>query len=338
MTSSHRAGPLHGGKAVVITGASSGIGRLAALSFAREGARVVVGARNERGLRSLEAEAHGLAGSILAVPTDVADETQVRRLADAAVEAHGRIDVWVNNAGVMVYATVRDTDADELRRVLEVNVLGVHHGIRAALPIMDRQGGGTIVNVGSVESIRALPLQGAYAASKHAVKALTESLRLELAHERSPVRVVLLEPTYINTPLFDHARSKIGSRPQPIPPLYEPEVVVGTLLRVVERPVDEVVVGATGKALTLLERLSPRLADAALKVGGIAFRAQRSDEPPGPDNLFAPLDETGSVRGRWASWSFGRSRYTEVLGLHPVRRRIGVLGGLVVAGFLVSRR
>jgi NAD(P)-dependent dehydrogenase (short-subunit alcohol dehydrogenase family) len=327
------------GNVVVITGASSGIGRLAALELARRGNRVVAGARNVRGLGTLVDEVRDAPGDIVPVPTDVADKTQVDRLAQTAVDRYGRIDVWINNAGVMIYARVDETDLDELRRLLDVNVVGVHNGIRAALPVMGAQGSGIIVNIGSVESVRAFPLQGAYAATKHAVKALTESLRVELEHDGSPIRVVLIEPSYINTPLFDHARSKIGTRPQPVPPMYEPDVVVSTLLHVLEHPLDEVVVGGAGKGMTILERINPKLLDAGLKAGGLAFRAQLSDEPPRTrDNLFAPIDEPGASHGRWHSLARSSSFYTQLIGLHETARRLAVLGVAAIAGLVFLRR
>jgi NAD(P)-dependent dehydrogenase (short-subunit alcohol dehydrogenase family) len=328
----------HAAKVVVIVGASSGIGRLAAIEFAREGSRVVAAARNRRALETLEAEVGGLPGSVLPVVADVADEAQVAAIAEAAVAAYGRIDTWINVAAVMLYAKVADTTPEELRRILDVNVVGVHNGYRAAVPVMLRHGGGTIITIGSVESIRAFPLQAAYAASKHAVKALTESLRVELEHEDVPIRVVLVEPSYINTPLFDHARSKIGSRPEPIPPLYQPDVVVDALLHLAEHPVDEVVVGGVGKGMTILERLNPRLMDAALTAGGIAFTAQQSDEPPRPDNLFSPLDDDGATHGRWGQQSFGSSLYTQTLGLHSGASRIGLVAMAALVGMLVLRR
>jgi NADP-dependent 3-hydroxy acid dehydrogenase YdfG len=331
---------LASGHVVVITGASSGIGRLASLTFAGQGANVLVAARNERGLATLAAEADGLPGSITTVVLDVANHAAVQDLARLAVGRFGRIDTWINNAGVMVYARLADTSTDELRRILDVNVIGVHNGMRAAFDVMTAQRHGTIVNVGSVESIRAFPLQSAYAASKHAVKALTEAFRVELQDQRSPVRLVLIEPSYINTPLFDHARSKIGRRPRPVPPLYEPEAVVRALVHVATQPIDEVVIGGSGRLITWIERFSPRLSDIALRAMGLGFRAQRSDEPPHPiDNVDGPIDEGGAARGRWSSMAFGRSLYTDTVGLHRTSARLA-LAGLVasVVGLAAARR
>jgi NAD(P)-dependent dehydrogenase (short-subunit alcohol dehydrogenase family) len=325
------------GHVAVITGASSGIGRATALHFARMGADVVAGARNERALSALVEEAVDLPGDILAQPTDVTDPGAVGRLAAAAVERFGRIDTWVNAAAVAMYATLEDTDPAELRLILEVNVTGTANGIHAALPVMERQGGGTIVNIGSVESRRGLPYQSAYAASKHAVKGLTDGLRAELAHRDSPVEVVLVMPSAMNTPFFRHARSKIGVMPQPFPPVYEPETVAEAIVHAAQHPLRDIVVGGGGKGLALLERLDPRLADLALHVPAIGRGLQEADLPDdGVDNLDAPLDEAGSVHGEWGGMARRHSIYTSLIELHPARARAAVAAA-VVAVLVVLR-
>ena len=319
----------------VVTGASSGIGRATALLLASSGASVVVAARNERALEALAARSHDLAGEILAVPTDVSDAEAVWALAITATNRFGRIDSWVNAAAVAMYATVDDTQPEELRRILDVNVVGTASGVRAALPVMERQGGGTIVNIGSVESRRALPYQSAYAASKHAVRGLTDALRAELAHRRSPVRLTLVMPSAMNTPFFRHARSKLGVMPRPFPPVYEPETVAEAILHAVQHPVREIVVGGGGKGIELLARVSPRLADLVLGVGAIGHGQQRADMPDdGRDNLEAPLDEPGEVHGEWGDMARRRSWYTSLVGLHPLPARlvaIAAVGALIAA-------
>lgn len=324
----------------VITGASSGIGRATALLLARSGSSVVAAARNERALRELEERSRDLAGEIVAVPVDVSDAESVWALAATATSQFGRIDSWVNAAAVTMYAPVEQTDADEWRRILDVNVVGTANGIRAALPVMERQGTGTIVNVGSVESRRALPLQSAYAASKHAVRGLTDALRAELAQRGSPVRLTLVMPAAINTPFFRHARSKLGVVPQPFPPVYEPETVAEAIVHAVRHPVRDIIVGGGGKGLALLERVSPRLLDAALSVPGIGRGLQRTDIPDdGRDNLDAPLDEPGRIHGEWGDMARRRSWYTTVIGLHPLRTRAAALAavGAVVLALRLRR-
>lgn len=317
----------------VITGASSGIGRATALEMSRRGAVVVAAARNERALDTLVADAALGTGSIIPRPVDVTDAGAVEALARTTVAELGRIDTWLNAAAVAMYATVEDTEPDELRRILDVNVVGTTNGIRAVLPIMEEQGGGTIINIGSVESRRALPYQSAYAASKHAVKGLTDALRAELAHRSSPVSLVLVMPSAINTPFFRHARSKLGAMPQPFPPVYEPEMVAEAIVHVAQQPIAEVIVGGGGKGLAMLERISPRLTDAMLGVRAIGLGQQVTNRPDdGLDNLEAPLDEPGTVHGEWGEMARERSWYTSLIGLHPLRTRLAAVGALGATG------
>src|SRR6478735_4993432 len=193
---------------VVITGASSGIGRETALEFGRRGASVVIAARNEPALTEVarEIERHG--GNALPAPTDVSDWTQVERLAGTAVARFGRIDTWVNNAAISAYATVEEMEIEEIERIMRVNLLGQIYGMKAALPHLKRQHAGTIINVASALAERSVPLQATYCATKHGIKGFTEALRLELKNEQSGIAVVLVLPSSINTPLFEHARSK----------------------------------------------------------------------------------------------------------------------------------
>lgn len=321
----------------VITGASSGIGRATALEMSRRGATVVAAARNERALTSLAADMNSGPGPIIAHPLDVTDADAVAALARSTSTQFGRIDTWVNAAAVAMYAAVDETEPAELRRILDVNVVGTANGIRAALPIMEAQGRGTIVNIGSVESRRALPYQSAYAASKHAVKGLTDALRAELAHRDSPVSLVLVMPSAINTPFFRHARSKLGVLPQPFPPVYEPEMVADTIVHVAQHPIPEIVVGGGGKGLAMLERISPRLTDAVLGTRAVGLGQQVTDRPDdGTDNLDAPLDEAGSVHGEWGEMARRRSWYTSAIGLHPIASRVAAVGA--VGAMLVALR
>ena len=326
---------------VVVTGASSGIGRATALAFAGRGASVVAAARNVRALTELEEAAADLSGEIVAQPTDVSDATAVSALGTAAATRFGRVDVWVNAAAVAMYARVEETEPDELRRILDVNVVGTMNGMRTAHRIMRGQRSGTIVNIGSVESRRALPLQSAYAASKHAVRALTDAFRTELSHERSPIELVLVMPSAINTPFFRHARSKLGVAPRPFPPVYEPEMVAESIVRMATHPVPDLIVGGGGKGLAELERLSTRLVDRVLGIRRIGRGEQESDRPDdGVDNLDAPIDEAGAIHGEWGGMARRRSWYTTLIGLHPVRTRVVTAGaaGIAVLAAIRSRR
>jgi NAD(P)-dependent dehydrogenase (short-subunit alcohol dehydrogenase family) len=202
----------------VIMGASSGIGRATALLFAHHGAKVVVSARSQAGLDSLVEEIRRDGGQASAVTADVADYDQVQAVAAAAVQQYGRLDTWVHLAAVSVYATFEETTLEEFRQVIDVNLIGQIHGAKAALPYLRREGRGALIHVSSIEAERALPYQAAYAASKHGVKGFLESLRTELQHEGIPISVTNIMPATINTPFFNKARTKIGTKPRGCPP------------------------------------------------------------------------------------------------------------------------
>lgn len=323
-----------GDQVVVLTGASSGIGRETALELARAGARLVLAARNQPALDGLVGEVQRLGGRAVAVPTDVSDLAQVAELAQRAVQRFGRIDTWVNNASVSTYATVEQTDAEEIRRVIEVDLLGSVYGMKAALPHV-RRTGGTIINVSSALGKRAVPLQAAYCAAKHGVVAFGEALRLELRHGKEPVTVVDVLPSSINTPLFEHARSKIGVLPQPIPPVYEPRVVAEAIVATAQRPVREVYAGLAGRLLATAQRISPALVDWYLLGPGRIVDSQRTDQPDdGRDNLYQPAAEPGRGAGRFGRGSKSTSLYTRWFGLHPNRARLA--GGLALAAAVAA--
>ena len=319
---------------VVITGASSGVGRETALQLAQQGATVVAAARNREALDSLAAEVGRLGGTATTVPTDVSDWAQVQALARRAVDEHGRIDTWVNCAAVALYGAVWDLAVSEIDRVLDVILRGQIYGMKAALSVMQPAGTGTIINVASALGVRAVPLQSAYCAAKAGIRGFAQSLRMELAHEQVPVRVCTVLPSSINTPLFDHARSRMGVKPKPVPPVYEPSVVAGAILAVAQRPQDEVVVGAGGKMLTLVERLAPRLADQLLLGAGKTWSKQRTSQADdGTDNLFTASSGPGAVDGDFGSKAKSSSLYTELFELHPQRIRLA----LAAAGLLGLR-
>jgi NAD(P)-dependent dehydrogenase (short-subunit alcohol dehydrogenase family) len=323
---------------VVITGASSGIGRETALEFGNRGARVVVAARNEEGLESLSKEINRLRGEVLPVVTDVTDFNQVAALALRAVERFGHIDTWVNNAAVSTYGTVEEMAPEELHRVIEVNLMGQIYGMKAALPHL-RASGGSIINVSSALAERSIPLQAAYSAAKHGIVAFGEALRLELEAEDSPVHVIDVLPSSINTPLFRHARSKIGVKPKPVGRIYEPSVVAEAIVAAAFHPtVRRVYAGFSGRMLDISQRISPRLTDWYLSGPGDAIAGQRTDTPDdGVDNLFTPSTGRGSTTGDFGARSKTTSVYTRKLAPHPIVGRVAVAAGLA-AGALVLRR
>ncbi|MEV4481636.1 SDR family oxidoreductase [Micromonospora coxensis] len=327
---------------VVVTGASSGIGREAALEFARRGAALVLAARNREALDTLAEEVSRLSGVPLVVPTDVSDFGQVSELAARTVERFGRIDTWVNNASVSTYGSVEQMEVDEIRRVIEVNLLGEIHGMKAALPHL-RRTGGTVINVSSTLGKRAVALQAAYCAAKHGVVAFGEALRLELRHAQVPVHVVDVLPSSINTPLFEHARSKIGVLPQPIPPVYEPRVVAEAIVGAAQRPVRQVFVGFAGRLLEAAQRLSPALVDWYLLGPGRVVDNQKTDRPDdGADNLEHPSRGPGRTAGQFGRGSKSISVYTRLFGLHPARGRfvagVGLAGGVAALRWAGRRR
>jgi NAD(P)-dependent dehydrogenase (short-subunit alcohol dehydrogenase family) len=308
---------------VVITGASSGIGRETALQFGQRGASVVLAARNLVALDEVARQVRDGGGQAHVLVADVGEWEQVRHLAEEAVARFGRIDTWVNNAGVTEYATVEDTTAEELNRIIQVNLLGQIYGVKAALPYMKRAGAGTIINVASGLGMRAVPWQSAYCASKHGIKGFTESLRLELAHQQSGIVVTTILPSSMNTPLFRHARSKIGVKPLPFPPVYDPRAVAEAIVFATEHPRREIYVGAAGKVLSVLEGWNPGLVDRMFLAGNSVFKLQQTGAPDdGQDNLFMPMDAQGAIRGEFGDRAQPTSLYTRLLDLYPNRKRL----------------
>jgi NAD(P)-dependent dehydrogenase (short-subunit alcohol dehydrogenase family) len=297
---------------VVVTGASSGLGRAIVRGAGERGARVVLAARNEEALANGVREVEDAGSEALAVATDVAELAQVRSLVERSVERFGRIDTFVANAIVTVYAEASDLEPDELRRVMDVNFFGVVHGYWAALPHL-RETRGTFLHVSSALAYRGIPLQAAYCASKAAVRNFLESARVELQKHADDVAVSLVLPGAIDTPQFDRGRQKIGYRPQPVPPIYEPEPFAEAVLHCCEQPVRELPIGWGAQKLLWGQKLSPRAGDRMLRRMG--WKGQHTGDPKplgSPDNLFATLPGDPGARGRFSDRSRKTTAWTSI--------------------------
>jgi NAD(P)-dependent dehydrogenase (short-subunit alcohol dehydrogenase family) len=320
---------------MVLVGASSGMGLATAKEAARRGARVVVAARNAGDVEKAAEEIRREGGDAIGVPTDLTDYAQVERLARRAVEEYGRIDAWVTLPGTSVYGAFEELAMEDVRQVMEVIFFGQLNGARVAVPLLEETGG-ALICVGSALSKRGIPLQTAYCAAKHALKGWMDGYRVELMKRGSKVRLTLVLPSSINTPLFNKAKTLMGVMPMPIAPIYEPELAAEGILRAAEGHERDVFIGGAGKLLELTERISPKLLDLQqLKMG---FEGQKTSWPKSadaPNNLYGPVEDDGGVRGDFTSQAKKRSYYQE-LAAHPIASPLGaaaLLGlGALAAG------
>jgi len=297
---------------VVVTGASSGLGRAIARAAGARGAKVVVTARNGDALDDCVAEIEATGGEALAVPGDCAVQDEVERVAEQAVDRFGRIDTYVANAIVTVYAETYRYEPDELRRVMDVNFFGQVYGYWAALPHL-RESRGTFLSINSALAYRGIPLQGAYCASKAALRAFFESARVEVQKEGWDVAISVILPGAINTPQFDRDRQKIGYQPQPVPPIYQPEPYAEAALFCMENPMRELPVSWGAQKLLWGQKLSPRAGDLILLRNG--WKGQHTGEPKpvdSPDNLFETLPGDPGAHGRFDDRSRRRTLWTDL--------------------------
>ena len=302
---------------IVVTGASSGLGRAIARLAGERGAKVVVTARNEEALANCAGEIERAGSEALVVPADCTEQDQVERVVAQAVERFGRIDTYVANAIVTVYAETYRYEADELRRIMDVNFFGQVYGYWAVLPHL-RESRGTFVSIQSALAYRGIPLQGGYCASKAALRNFFDSARVELAQAGWGVDVSVVHPAAINTPQFDRDRQKIGKQPQPVPPIYAPEPFADAVLECCVKPHRELPVGWGAQKLLWGQKLSPRAGDLMLLRMGWKGQHTQEDKPlDSPDNLFHPLPGDPGAHGRFDEQSRGSTLWTRLRLLIP---------------------
>jgi NAD(P)-dependent dehydrogenase (short-subunit alcohol dehydrogenase family) len=310
---------------IVITGPTSGIGLVTARMAAKRGARVVLAARTQGALRELTEEIRAGGGEAEYIVADVGDPQQVKDIADLAIRRFGGFDTWVNNAGVSIYGKLEEVSDEDHRKLFDTNYWGVVYGSLAAARHLKGRGG-ALINVGSVLSDRAVPIQGTYCASKHAVKGFTDAFRMELEHDGAPISVTLIKPSSIDTPYRHHAKNYMREEPKNPPPVYAPEPVAEAILYAAEHPIRDIYVGGGGRALTVGAFVAPALTDKVMQTA--MFDAQKQDIPSssphtGLDHPSGSLLERGGYTGHVSEISI----YTKS-SLHPF-----IAAGLFAAGF-----
>jgi NAD(P)-dependent dehydrogenase (short-subunit alcohol dehydrogenase family) len=324
-------------RVVVVTGASAGIGRATARLLGQRAACVGLLARGKTGLEAAAAEVRAAGGEALAIPADVSDFRAVDQAADRVEDRFGPIDAWINVAFTSVFAPFAEIKPDEYRRVTEVTYLGFVYGTMAALQRMRPRDSGVIVQVGSALGARAIPLQSAYCGAKHAVNGFTESLRTELMHEGSNVRVTVVQMPAVNTPQFSWVLSRLGKHPQPVPPIYQPEVAARGVIHALDHPRrKQYWVGASTVATISGQRLAPALLDRYLARNG--YSSQQTDQPISsgrPANLWEPLDGPGG-RDFGAHGVFDDRSHAHSPQLWATRHRRSLVGAALMASALAA--
>jgi NAD(P)-dependent dehydrogenase (short-subunit alcohol dehydrogenase family) len=322
-------------RVIVITGASAGVGRATAQAFAREGARIGLIARGRAGLKGAQRDVEALGGEALILPLDVADAAAVEKAATQVEKKFGAIDVWVNNAMASVFSPIKEMTPEEYKRVTEVTYLGYVYGTLAALRRMLRRDRGIIIQVGSALAYRGIPLQSAYCAAKHAVQGFVDSLRCELIHDNSHVRVSMIEMPALNTPQFGWVKSRLSRKAQPVPPIFQPEVAAEAIVYASHNPRREIYVGMPTVAAIVGNKIAPGPLDHYLARTG--YDAQQYDGPEDrhrPDNLWEPVDAKED-HGAHGAFSSRAARHSAQLWMNMHRGWL-VIGGVFVISALTS--
>ncbi|HYD81898.1 MAG TPA: SDR family oxidoreductase [Paucimonas sp.] len=322
---------------IVMTGATSGIGLVTARKAAARGARLVLVARNQEALQHLGEELDELGTETAYVVADVANEEDVRRIAEVAIQRFGGFDTWMNIAGVGIFGKSEQVSVEDMRRLFDINFWGVVYGSLTAVRHLKPRGG-ALINVGSETSDRAVPLQGIYSASKHAIKGFTDALRVELEEENAPISVTLVKPASIDTMFLAHAKNYLDVEPRLPPPIYAPEIVADALLYAAEHPKRDIYVGSRAKLMGAGGYYLPQAVDKGMK--RFLYRYIRTDRPARDrtdNNLYGhkqDLQERVGVGGRTRETSY----YT-MAALHPRATKIAVLGaGLALTAIWRARR
>ncbi|MEU4579531.1 SDR family oxidoreductase [Nonomuraea sp. ATR24] len=324
-------------KVVVVTGASGGVGRAVVRELGRQGAKVALIARGTTGLGAAAVDVGAAGGVGQVYEADVADYEQVRQAAEQAEADLGPIDVWINVAFSSVFAPFTDIEPAEFERTTAVTYLGYVWGTRVALDLMRPRGRGAIVQAGSALSYRGIPLQSAYCGAKHAIKGFTESVRTELLAERSGIHITMVQLPAVNTPQFDWVLSKLRRHPQPVPPIYQPEVAARGIVHAAAHPErKEYWVGSMTVATLLAQRIAPALVDRYLGRTGVDSQQTGEKPPSGVANLWEPADETADygAHGSFDSKSHGRSPQ---LWLSRHRGAVTALAGAAAGAVLLRR-
>jgi NADP-dependent 3-hydroxy acid dehydrogenase YdfG len=323
-----------GQQVLVITGASSGIGLTTARMAADQGAKLVLSARSEDSLQSLVDEINANGGEAIYVAGDVANEDDMRRVAQAAIDRFGGFDTWVNNAGVSIYGRIDEVSPEDHRRLFDTNFWGVVNGSLAAVEHLKNRGG-ALINIGSTLSDRAIPIQGMYSASKHAVKGFTDAFRMELEEQGAPISVTLIKPAAINTPYPEHAKNYLPNEPTLPAPVYAPEVVAETIIHCAQNPVRDAFAGGGGKAISLVGKFAPRTADKVMEWS--MRRMQQKGEPARnrSDNSLHKPSHDLRQRGKYEGHVSESSAYTKG-SLRPILTGALVVGaGVALASLLI---
>jgi len=296
---------------LVITGGSSGIGLATAKQAGSRGARLVITSNNESELEQAREMLAREGYEVESITADVSDYNALQAVADLAIDRFGRIDTWINNAGIHIFGKLWEVDVEDMRRVFDVNYWGTVHGSRIAASHL-AESGGTLINIGSILSSRSIPLQGIYGASKHAVEGYTDALRMELAKKKLPVIVTLIKPSSIDTPIPAHSKNLMPERARLPFPLYDPDVAADAILFCAENPRRSFIIGGVGKMAVMGEKFVPAFVDKAME--WFAWDMQKArGEPRRDDAIHQPTGQKASTRGEDSHYTRRHSLYNAAI-------------------------